>query len=187
MKSRIACMLLCLVAACGRGRGETGAREAPPAADAAPRPADPVAACAEPDCLPAFRARTIDGATVETASLGGKVTLVMFWASYCEPCIADGPTIDAVYRRRHADGFDIVAFSRDEADAAAMRRFRDHYRLSYPIVLADDALHAAFGSPSEIPTFFIFGSDGRRRARFEGALKAEILEREIDAALAAAR
>jgi thiol-disulfide isomerase/thioredoxin len=168
---------------------KTAAAAAPPSPPSPPSPPPPPPppppACAEPDCLPGFRTTTIDGAALDTAALAGQVTLVMFWASYCEPCIADGPTLDGVYRRRRADGLAIVAFSRDTTDRETMRRFRDHYRLSYPIVLASDAEHAAFGAPETIPTFLLYGKDGRRRARFEGALGAGIFERELDLALAA--
>jgi thiol-disulfide isomerase/thioredoxin len=155
-----------------------------PAHDASDVVAAPAAACAEPDCLPAFRATTIDGAPVSTDDLRDKVVLVMFWASWCEPCIADGPTIDSVYARRKADGFAILALSRDEVDDATLRAFRAHYRLGYPIARSTPESFAAFGSPEDIPTFLIFGRDGRRRARLTGAMPAAVLEREIALALA---
>ncbi len=178
----------CLVAGCSRGESTTAR---PAAADAAPpttptttRAAAPLPApaCAEADCLPGFRTTTIDGAPLSTDDLRGRPTLVMFWASWCEPCISDGPTISALYEARRGKGFAMVGLSRDEADDATMRRFRDHYKLAYPIarVPDGDATFAAFGAPGDVPTFLLYGPDGHRAARFTGALPATILERELD-------
>jgi thiol-disulfide isomerase/thioredoxin len=134
------------------------------------------------DCLPAFRATSIDGRVLRDADVRGKPTLVMFWASWCEPCIADGPTLSAYYRTHAATGdFAMLAFSRDDVDDATLRRFRDHYQLAYPIArVADgDPAFVAFGSPVDVPTFLLYGKDGKRAARFTGALPTAILEREL--------
>jgi len=155
-----------------------------PAASAS-RPAPPHAPCTGPGCLPSFRAATIDGAPLGSDELAGKVALVMFWASWCEPCISEGPSIDQVYRRHRDDGFVIVGMSLDEVDDATLRRFRDAYHITYPIVRAGDALFKVFGSPPEVPTFLLYGRGGRQRWRGTGALPAEILEREVTHALTA--
>ena len=134
------------------------------------------------DCLPTFRATSIDGRVLRDDDVRGKPTLVMFWASWCEPCIADGPTLSAYYQTHAAAGdFAMLAFSRDDVDDATLRRFRDHYRLAYPIArVADgDPTFAAFGSPADVPTFLLYGRDGKRAARVTGALPTAILEREL--------
>ncbi len=128
---------------------------------------------------------------MSTDDLRGKPALVMFWASWCEPCVADGPTLSAVYAARAGSGFAMLGLSRDPVDDATLRRFRDHYQLTYPIARVgageDDAAFVAFGSPADVPTFLLYGADGRRAARFTGALPAGILERELDRLAAPSR
>jgi peroxiredoxin len=142
----------------------------------------PDPACPEADCLPGFRAQTIDATPISTPELKGRVTLVLFWASWCEPCTAEGPSLDAVYRRRKHE-LALLGITRDTADDAAIRTFRTSHGITYPIVRSDDRLQAAFGAPEEVPTFLLYGKDGRLRWKMTGALPSKILEREVDLAL----
>ena len=63
---------------------------------------------------PAFRAKTIDGKTVNfPADYKGKVVLLDFWATWCGPCRNELPKVAAAYQEFHAKGFDIVSVSLD--------------------------------------------------------------------------
>jgi peroxiredoxin len=176
--------LLALAAAACRNEP---AAPAPVAAapDAARAPADAARVflgkphCAEPDCMPAFDARTIDGESLTSDDLRGRPAVVMFWASYCEPCIQDGPSIQTVYEAYKDQGLELVAFSRDEVEVELVRKFRARYQLRYPIVMATEAQFEAFGSPEHIPTFILYGRDGRVKLRMTGGLPAGVLEREV--------
>jgi len=151
--------------------------------DASPTPQPPpTLACLEADCLPGFQVETIDSTPVASSEYKGRVTLVLFWASWCEPCTAEGPSLDAVYRRRKSD-FALLGISRDTADAAAIRTFRDSHGISYPIVRSTDAIEQAFHTPEDVPTFLLYGKDGRLRWKMTGSLPASVLERELDLAL----
>lgn len=162
-------------------RAPTGAAVAS-TPDAAPAALAPL--CADPDCLPGFRLVTIDGRPVTSEDLRGKPALVIFWASWCEPCSEGGPALDRFYRRHRADGLEILAISHDEeTDDAALRAHRDHFRLTYPIARSTEAVHAAFGRPEEIPTFFLYDRTGHRRLRITGRLSADVLKREVGTVL----
>ena len=149
----------------------------------APLPPLPPPACADADCLPAFRTTTIDGQAVTTTDLAGKVALVMFWASWCEPCTQEGPGLSEVFAARGPEGFALLGFSKDQATDADLRVFRDRHHLGYPIAKLDAATEQAFGAPPELPTFILYGRDGHRRMLLTGALPAPVLDREISAAL----
>jgi cytochrome c biogenesis protein CcmG, thiol:disulfide interchange protein DsbE len=181
--------LACLLAlACARehaaASADGAAIAAPPATiDAAPlEPAR--ALCEGPGCLPAFRLPMLVGGSIASNDLAGKVALVMFWASWCEPCSTEGPGIDAVYRRHREEGFVIVGVSRDTAEDVALRAFRDRHGITYPIARSTDDAYRAFGSPPEVPTMMLYGRDGRLRWRGTGALPAAVLEGEVVRALA---
>ena len=65
----------------------------------------------------------LDGREVDVAKLRGKVVLIDFWASWCNPCIAELPNVKAVYKEYRDKGFEIIGISVDsERDR---RKFAD--------------------------------------------------------------
>jgi thiol-disulfide isomerase/thioredoxin len=56
-----------------------------------------------------------DGREVDLVKLRGKVVLVDFWATWCKPCVAEIPHIVEVYQKYHAQGFEVVGISLEQA------------------------------------------------------------------------
>src|SRR5260221_14661721 len=68
-----------------------------------------------------------DGSVVRPADYKGKVLLVDFWASWCIPCRASFPALDAMYQRDKARGFEVLAVNVDES-----RRNADGFLAAHP-------------------------------------------------------
>jgi thiol-disulfide isomerase/thioredoxin len=78
-----------------------------------------------------IRFTALDGREVDLAKLTGKVVLVDFWSTTCGPCIAELPTLKAVYEKLHDRGFEVVAISLDDREAA-LRRFIREKEIPWP-------------------------------------------------------
>src|SRR5207245_1088857 len=83
---------------------------------------------------PAFALPDLRGDTVPLARFAGRVTLVNFWASWCDPCREEFPHMAGLYREFDRKDFEIAAIS-DDVDRGKMREFVRHYRQRYPILL----------------------------------------------------
>ena len=95
--------------------------------------AAPVAGGREP-FAPAFALPDLRGDTVTLAAFRGKVTLVNFWASWCDPCREEFPHMAGLYREFDRKDVAIVAIS-DDVDAAKMRAFVRQFQPPFPILV----------------------------------------------------
>ncbi len=59
---------------------------------------------------------TVDGQQLDPVAYRGKMTLVTFWATWCQPCVAEMPELKGIYHDLHDRGFEVVGASLDEAD-----------------------------------------------------------------------
>ena len=83
---------------------------------------------------PAFALPDLAGNTVTLAGFRGKVTLVNFWASWCDPCREEFPHMAELYREFDRKDFEIAGVS-DDVDAGKMLAFVLKYRPPFPILV----------------------------------------------------
>jgi thiol-disulfide isomerase/thioredoxin len=127
-----------------------------------------VTAGAEPPAVghaaPALVVSRLDGRTFDLKALRGHVVIVNFWATWCSPCRAEMPRLDAFYRQYHARGLELLGLSVDDkADAAAVRTVMRGF--SYPAALAADARENGFGPAVAVPMTWIIDAKGVVRTR----------------------
>ncbi|HUK55373.1 MAG TPA: TlpA disulfide reductase family protein [Nitrospiria bacterium] len=87
---------------------------------------------------PNFRLTNLHGEEVSVASLEGKVVFINFWATWCGPCRAEMPSMEALYHDFKDQGLEILAVSSDMDGASAVQPFIRKLGLSYPILLDPD-------------------------------------------------
>ena len=83
---------------------------------------------------PAFALPDVRGDTVTLARFAGKVTLVNFWASWCDPCREEFPHMAELYREFARQDFEIAAIS-DDVDRGKMLAFVRQFRPPFPILV----------------------------------------------------
>jgi len=91
-----------------------------------------VASAREP-FAPPFALAALDGDTVTPARFAGKVTLVNFWASWCDPCREEFPHMAQLYREFDRTDFEIAAIS-DDVDRGKMVAFVRQFRPPFPVL-----------------------------------------------------
>jgi thiol-disulfide isomerase/thioredoxin len=120
--------------------------------------------------IPVFEARTTEGIAVEVpGSYKGKVLLIDFWATWCDPCVKEVPNLSAVYEQYHSDGLEILGVSLDRANATDLldRFTRSHHmpwREVYDGKYVDSPIATLLGvtggqHPTGIPHAFIVDGD----------------------------
>ena len=118
---------------------------------------------------PSFTGRTVEGDTASLDALRGRVVILNFWASWCEPCRPEMPQFDALHRELQSEGLTVLGLNAGEEEDA-VRRFARELGLRFPLVLdPDGAIRSAYGVVG-LPTTFVLDREGRVAARAIGPL-----------------
>ena len=145
------------------GAGLAFVASATPAADETPEPRPWPAGRA----APALDLPLEGGGRWRLADARGQVVLVNFWASWCEPCRAEMPSLELLEQRHEADRLLVLAVNFRETDAA-VRRFVEQSALSLRVARdADGAAAKAYGV-RVFPSTVAFGRDGKARFTVTG-------------------
>jgi peroxiredoxin len=106
-----------------------------------------------------------DGRAFDLDSMRGKVVLVLFWATWCGPCLAEMPAVEKYYRRHKAEGFDVIALSTDRPENRD-KVAKELSRLPFPGALLSDATRNGFGKPEAVPVSYVVDANGTVRDTF---------------------
>jgi thiol-disulfide isomerase/thioredoxin len=117
----------------------------------------------------------LDGGRVRLADYRGKVVMVNFWATWCEPCKEETPALQSVHQQLHDEGLVIIGVNlrKQETDDAAIRAFIATYGVTYPIALDIDAEAARLFQISPIPTSYFIDPRGDIRFVRVGTITAD--------------
>jgi cytochrome c biogenesis protein CcmG, thiol:disulfide interchange protein DsbE len=99
------------------------------------------------------------GDRVRLADSKGHPVLIDFWASWCEACRVEAPSLDAIGRRYGARGLVVVGVATSDQPGAAAH-FATSHRLSYPIVYDADDRTATLYGVSSLPTLVVVDANG---------------------------
>jgi thiol-disulfide isomerase/thioredoxin len=138
-----------------------------PAATEVAKPAETPAASTDPDAMPAFQLKGLDGSNLQLSSLRGKKVFVNIWASWCPPCRAEMPSIEALYNKVDKEKVAFVMLSVDEQREAGAN-FALNKKLVAPVYFPEEQLPRLF-QVQGIPATFIFDEQGKLIKRVDGA------------------
>jgi len=130
--------------------------------------------------LPDFSVKDLQGREIFSADLRGKVVLIDFWATWCQPCKKEMPGYQKLVDSYGSRGFAVVGFKFDTMmDAEDPVLFAKRIGVRYPLAVASDELKQKFGGIEGLPTTMLYDRDGVLRRKVIGFEYTETIESEL--------
>ena len=127
---------------------------------------------------PELSLQNVNGDTESLAGYRDKVVLVNNWATWCPPCKAEIPTLEAYYQAHKMDDFVIIGIEAGDAQVEVLG-FVKSAGITYPIWIdLENASLKAFGS-SGLPNSFVIDRKGTVRLAWVGEINREVLEKYV--------
>lgn len=125
-----------------------------------------------------FSLNDLEGNTVRLSDYAGQVVLINAWATWCPPCVAEMPDLQAYYQAHRAENFIILGINAGDSLSTASA-FASQKGITFPILLDPNVdLLTSLGIHS-FPTSLLVDADGIVRNIHVGMYTAQELEAEI--------
>ena len=118
---------------------------------------------------PDFNLENLRGGDTGLIDYEGKVVLLNFWATWCMPCRAEMPGMEALWQKYREQGFVVVGISNDEGSKKRIETFTRLLDLSFPILLDPEGEVNDLYEVSNMPTSFLIDRNGRIISRIVGS------------------
>lgn len=130
---------------------------------------------------PDFTLIDLEGGERRLSGERGRVVVLNFWATWCEPCRSEMALLETVYRARGPESLQVLAVNADEP-REVVAAFRDEVGLTLPVLLDASGEVQQLYRVFAYPTTYVIDAAGVIRAIEIGVLDEPRLERGLQAA-----
>ncbi|MDR3722431.1 MAG: TlpA disulfide reductase family protein [Candidatus Acidoferrales bacterium] len=135
--------------------------------------------------------KDLQGKDVTLSSFKGKVVLVNFWGTWCEPCRGEIPILIAMQQKYGPQGFTLLgAATNDEEKNVDSFIHTTQFNvggqemlMNYPIVMGSDDISTKFGGLLGMPTSYLITRDGKIAKRYIGSLNENQIVKDVEGQL----
>ena len=131
---------------------------------------------------PDFSLPNLAGGQLQLSSYRGKIILLDFWATWCEPCRDEIPRLEELQNKYGNHGLQIIGISMDD-ESEPVRDFYQHFHMNYPVAMGNANIGTLYGGVLGLPIALVIGRDGRIHSKHIGATDVSVFENEIVALL----
>ena len=129
-----------------------------------------VAELKEGQQAPGVTLRTLDGGRASLTDHRDKLVVLNFWATWCQPCTVEMPSLEALWRRHRDRGLVVVGVSVDRgAPRALLEPYVRNLKLTFPILLDPDSKTSDRWRVTALPATFLVRPGGEVAGMAMGA------------------
>ena len=132
---------------------------------------------------PEFDFLSLTGKPVSSSDFAGSVVLVNLWATWCPPCRAEMPALQAFYEKHRNEGFLLVGLNQEEPPSV-VEPFVSELGLTFPIWLDKDGRAQREFNTISLPSSYVIDRAGRVRLMWIGGISKSNLEKFVPVLIA---
>jgi peroxiredoxin len=133
----------------------------------------------------ALALKDIHGRQFNLSDYRGKVVLLNFWATWCQPCRTEIPDLVQKQRQYRSRGLQIIGITYPPEKTSEVRRFIRKLRMNYPVAMGTKATKTLFTSSETLPMTIIIDREGVVRDAIEGIMYEDEFEQKVKPLLSA--
>ena len=132
---------------------------------------------------PDFSLTSLSGQPLSLSTYRGKVVVLDFWATWCEPCKTEIPHFIDMQNRYAGQGLRVIGISMDDEEKP-VRDFQQQFKMNYPVAIGNAKLAESYGGILGLPITFVIDRQGRIYKRHIGQTEPSVFEGEVRKLLA---
>jgi thiol-disulfide isomerase/thioredoxin len=125
--------------------------------------------------IPEFSVKSLEGKTIDKASLKGQTVVLNFWASWCTPCMSEIPELKELAANSKAK---VVGIALDENGLETVKPFVDKHQINYTVAVGTQDMFAQFNGVG-IPYTLVLDPSQHIVKIYRGPTNRESLEADL--------
>jgi thiol-disulfide isomerase/thioredoxin len=131
-------------------------------------------ALAPGDSAPLLRGNLGNGKFLQVDFTANELTLVNFWASWCEPCKDEMPELQRLWQLHKGAGFEVIGVFHDAASVEVMQSFAEDLGVTYLLIRPRKGTVELWGGAGVLPLSYLVDGQGRILRRYVGATPEQV-------------
>lgn len=119
------------------------------------------------------------GRAISSSEFKGNALLVIFFATWCPPCMEEIPDLIKIHKQFSPQGFSVIGLSVDQGGPAAVEQLVKKKAINYPVLMADAKTMQSFGGVYGIPVSFLVNKAGNVVKKYMGYVPSAVLIKDI--------